>query len=71
VIAPLYPLKKHETWWLVVGANEKLLGIRKIQMGDKVENTQTLSIECEKNELTVYLICDSYIGCDIEKKVRL
>ena len=71
VFAQFYPTKKFEEWWVVVGNSStgKLLAIKKIsnfreqqqvstQLGFTADNEQI-------KDLKVFLVCDSYIGCDL------
>lgn len=78
VIAQFFPTTKFEDWWVVVGhqASGKLLAIKKIsnfksQKSTKVQMTFTIGggdfIQEGKSiaDLKLYLMCDSYVGCDI------
>ena len=76
VFAQYYPEKKSEEWWVVIGHSQsgKLLAIKKItnfKAQVAVETKLAFQIsEAEvgangKADLMVYLICDSYIGCDL------
>ena len=67
VDAPYYPNKKEENWWLVIGGNNKILGIKKITTLNKKQSV-SVSMAWEKGS-KAYLICDSYMGCDLEKKL--
>ena len=70
VHAPFYPSKKSENWWLVV-ADEKtrqLLAIKRITVGRALETRLEYvvpdSAEPGTKELTLHLMCDSYVGVD-------
>ncbi|KAF1808060.1 DEAD/DEAH box helicase domain-containing protein [Eremomyces bilateralis CBS 781.70] len=67
VHAPFYPGEKIENWWLVV-ANEKTqssYGIKRITIERKLRTKLEFTVpEPGPVELTLYLICDSYIGVD-------
>lgn len=67
VNAPYYPNRKEENWWLVIGAANKILGIKKITTLNK-KPAVTVSMGWERGA-KAYLICDSYMGCDLEKKL--
>ncbi|KIW04152.1 uncharacterized protein PV09_04959 [Verruconis gallopava] len=67
VHAPFYPMDKTENWWLVVGneGTKSLYGIKRVTIG----RTLTTKVEFTpqhpgKQELTLFLMCDSYFGVD-------
>jgi len=67
ITAPYYPRRKDEAWWLMVGAGEILLAIKRFV----VEEVANLSVGVDvegvgKIPVKVYLICDSYVGADQE-----
>jgi pre-mRNA-splicing helicase BRR2 len=70
VIAPFYPGKKEEGWWLVLGENKTktLLAIKRITL----QHRQSINIEFSAPEtvgshtLKLYFMCDSYLGVDQE-----
>jgi pre-mRNA-splicing helicase BRR2 len=70
VIAPFYPGKKEEGWWLVVGESKTktLLAIKRITL----QHRQSVAIEFQapevvgEAELKLYFMCDSYMGVDQE-----
>ncbi|CAG8581624.1 7898_t:CDS:2 [Paraglomus occultum] len=70
VVAPYYPQKKDEGWWIVVGDSKKnsLLGIKRITMNRTLEVKVdfTCPPEIGKHDLKVYFLSDSYMGCDQE-----
>ena len=76
VFAQYFPEKKSEEWWVVVGHSKsgKLLDIKKITSFKATRSVQAnLSFQLEGGdivrdgvaELKIYLMCDSYIGCDL------
>ncbi|KAK1409041.1 hypothetical protein QVD17_41306 [Tagetes erecta] len=71
VNAPRYPKAKEECWWLVVGdpESDQLLANKKVILQSKskvkLENITAPNEPGEKS-LTLYLMCDSYMGCDQE-----
>ena len=74
VYAPYYPLDKEEYWWVVIGAaNEnKLMAIKRLVIGNAASAKLNFSInESGDHSLKVYLICDSYLGVDIEDSLSL
>ena len=67
VHAPFYPLKKMENWWLVVGdeSTKNLLAIKRVTIGKKLETRlEFVPTRVGEQELTLYLMCDSYVGVD-------
>ena len=84
VYAQYYPEKKSDEWWVVVGHTQsgKLLAIKKITNFKAQVSTQAkLSFQVSETEvsngaskvanLKIYLICDSYIGCDLSEDLKL
>ena len=73
VEAPFYPGKKTETWWLVVGgANNSLLAIKKVSIGSELDMRLEFVVpEPGKQELTLYLMSDSYMGVDQDPKFEV
>ena len=74
VHAPFYPPKKMENWWLVV-AEEKTRSLLAIK---RVTIQKVLDIKLEyvvpsagEHELTLYLMCDSYLGVDQDPKFTI
>jgi len=75
VFAPRYPGRKEEGWWLVVGDAKKgtLHAIKRVSLGKK----QKVKLEFAAPErvgpadLTLYLMADSYLGCDQEYEFTL
>ncbi|XP_076951911.1 DExH-box ATP-dependent RNA helicase DExH12-like [Bidens hawaiensis] len=71
VDGPRYPKSKEEGWWLVVGDTESnaVLAIKRVNLQSKlrvrVDNISAPS-EVGKKMLSLYLMCDSYMGCDQE-----
>lgn len=75
VVAPRYPGRKEEAWWLVVGdpkANT-LLGIKRITLGaaSKVKLDFSAPSTPGAHNLMLYFMCDSYLGCDQEYEFKL
>lgn len=75
VSAPLFPKSQAEGWWLVVAdtANNKLYGIKRITIQKQI--TEKLEFmpptKAGSHKLTLYLICDSYAGCDQELEFQI
>jgi len=67
VHAPFYPSEKTENWWLVVGeeASKNLLAIKRITIAKTLQTKLEYVVPTAgKHELTLYLMCDSYVGVD-------
>jgi len=64
-----FPQRKDESWWIVVGQPDKnhLSAIKKIPLQQRTK--VKLSFEPSKlgqQDYKLYLMCDSYMGCDQE-----
>jgi len=75
VNAPRYPQLKAEGWWLVLGnpKTNELLSIKRISMKkhaltSKLEFTAP---EAGKHTFMLYLMSDSYVGCDQEYEITV
>lgn len=72
VYAPTFPKAKSEGWWLVVGdtATQSILSLRRVTLAvtSTVKLDFPLPAEPGAHELTLYFMCDSYVGCDQEYK---
>ncbi|KAL7750398.1 Pre-mRNA-splicing helicase BRR2 [Sorochytrium milnesiophthora] len=69
VIAPYFPQSKDEGWWLVVGDVKKklLLGIQRITLRRRLNVKLRFVVpEAGEHALTLFFMCDSYMGCDQE-----
>ncbi|KAH7123827.1 Sec63 Brl domain-containing protein [Dendryphion nanum] len=67
VHAPFYPADKTENFWLVVGDQKArtLLAIKKVTVGRSLQTKLEFTVtEPGKQELTLYLVSDSYLGID-------
>jgi pre-mRNA-splicing helicase BRR2 len=75
VIAPFYPFKKDEGWWLVIGntADKSLLAIKRTSFG--VQATTKLEFNAPSLvgplNCKMYLMSDSYLGVDQEFDLSL
>ncbi|CAE7947152.1 Snrnp200 [Symbiodinium sp. KB8] len=75
VYAMYYPKEKEEIWWLVVGGPKSaLVAIKRITISKAVANVK-LEIELGEDaggfDYTLYLMSDSYQGCDQEYNFKL
>merc|ERR1711953_1372133 len=75
VYSPYYSKEKEESWWLVVGGpNNALVAIKRITITKASVNVK-LDIELGEEpggfDYTLYLMSDSYQGCDQEYSFKL
>jgi pre-mRNA-splicing helicase BRR2 len=68
VVSYRYSHKKRECWWLVVGdkATNTLLSIKRVSFTAATKTKLKFNAPESQSKLTLYLISDSYIGCDQE-----
>ncbi|KAF6257784.1 RNA helicase, activating signal cointegrator 1 [Scenedesmus sp. NREL 46B-D3] len=75
VHAPRFPGLREEGWWLVVGnpKTNKLLGIKRVSFGksQRVKLAFDAPAEVGAAKLTLFFMCDSWLGCDQEYEVEL
>jgi pre-mRNA-splicing helicase BRR2 len=75
VHAPHFPGRREEGWWLVVGdsASNRLLGIKRVSFAKstRVKLTFDAPPTPGKAALTLFFMCDSWLGCDQEYEVEL
>ncbi|TPX36711.1 hypothetical protein SmJEL517_g01209 [Synchytrium microbalum] len=77
VIAPFYPSRKDESWWLVVGdpRDKTLLWIKRTTLqwkaDVKMEFVVPDGMPVGKAGLQLFLMCDSYSGCDQEFELKI
>lgn len=80
IIAPFFPQKREESWWLVVGEPKSnlLFAIKRLTLQQrsthaKLELTAPAggSVIGSGAQLVLYLMSDSYLGCDQEYKFSL
>jgi pre-mRNA-splicing helicase BRR2 len=68
VHAPRFSKPKEEGWWLVVGSTKQLLAIKRValQKRARVKLEFTAAAEPGRQDYMIYLMSDSYLGCDQE-----
>jgi len=75
VYAPFYSKEKEESWWLVVGGpNSALVAIKRITITKATVNVKLdveLGEEPGQFDYMLYLVSDSYQGCDQEYGFKL
>jgi len=70
VHAPFYPKALLEGWWVIVGdlENNSLLAMKRVSFQSSSTAQTTLSFTAPKTPATyhyrLYVLCDSYMGCD-------
>lgn len=73
VTAPRFPSRRDEAWWLVVGeaASNSLLAIKRVALNkaSKIKLEFSAPTSPGSNNLTLFFMCDSYLGCDQEYEV--
>ncbi|XP_015785684.1 U5 small nuclear ribonucleoprotein 200 kDa helicase [Tetranychus urticae] len=74
IIAPFFPQKREEGWWLVIGdpKTNSLISIKRITLAQK----QTVKLDfiapsSGDHSYTLYFISDGYLGCDQEEKFTI
>ncbi|BFZ53157.1 Pre-mRNA-splicing helicase BRR2 [Savitreella phatthalungensis] len=82
VTAPLYPLEKRESWWIVLvhssgsegsgGSGQKgLLALRRVTLAETLSIDLEFTAPAESTELSVLFISDAYAGTDLEQTLHL
>ncbi|GFR50198.1 hypothetical protein Agub_g12366 [Astrephomene gubernaculifera] len=77
VPAPHFPGRRDEGWWLVVGDSRanSLLAIKRVNLGKaartKLEFAAPPPGPDGSAHLTLYFMCDSWLGCDQEYEINL
>lgn len=77
VPAPHFPGRRDEGWWLVVGdaKTNNLLAIKRVNLGKstrtKLEFAAPPPAADGAAHLTLYFMCDSWLGCDQEYEIAL
>ncbi|CAD8198479.1 unnamed protein product [Paramecium octaurelia] len=74
VIAPNYPKPKEEQWWVLCAdrKSNRLFGNKKVSFQTNIKvDLRFQAPEAGDYDLTIYAICDSYIGVDTTSQFRL
>eukprot|EP01120_Amphizonella_sp_Union-15-10_P011280 TRINITY_DN473_c0_g1_i1.p1 TRINITY_DN473_c0_g1~~TRINITY_DN473_c0_g1_i1.p1 ORF type:complete len:330 (-),score=66.96 TRINITY_DN473_c0_g1_i1:26-922(-) len=74
VHAPFFSKEKPESWWIVIGDVKKnhLDAIKRITIGKEVNvELEFVAQDVGDKDYTVYLMCDSYAGCDQEQEIKV
>ena len=72
--APFYPKERLEGWWMVIGdtKNNQLACIKRLTITKSTDVKLEFKAPEEPGEYTysLYLMCDSYAGCDQEFELK-
>ena len=75
VIAPLFPQKREENWWVVIGDTKSnvLLSIKRLTLNQKakIKLDFTAPTSTHSHSYVLYLMSDAYVGCDQEYKFQI
>lgn len=74
VIAPFFPTKREEGWWIVVGDTKSntLTSIKRITLYQKASvKLEFMAPEPGIHDYVLFFMCDSYMGCDQEYTFKL
>lgn len=74
VIAPFYPQKREEGWWVVIGdpKSNSLLSIKRLTLQQKAKvKLDFVAPSPGHHTYTLYFMSDAYLGCDQEYKFSL
>jgi pre-mRNA-splicing helicase BRR2 len=75
VIAPHFPQKRDENWWVVVGDSKanSLLSIKRLTLSQKAKIKLDFTAPATANSYSyvIYLMSDVYMGCDQEYKFQI
>merc|ERR1711864_25686 len=71
VIAPFFPTKREEGWWVIIGDSKtnSLLSIKRLTLQQKAKfKLDFVAPRPGKYSYSLYFMSDSYMGCDQEYK---
>ena len=74
VVAPFFPTKREEGWWVVIGDHRSntLLSIKRLTLQQKAKFRLDFVAPREGSySYTLYFMSDSYLGCDQEYKFKV
>ncbi|WAR22369.1 U520-like protein [Mya arenaria] len=74
VVAPLFPQKREEGWWVVIGdtKNNSLLSIKRLTLQQKAKlKLDYVAPAPGKYNYTLFYMSDAYMGCDQEYKFSI
>ena len=71
VIAPFFPQKREEGWWVVIGdpKSNSLLSIKRLTLQQKAKvRLEFVAPAPGKHGYLLYFMSDAYMGCDQDRK---
>ncbi|CDS42389.1 U5 small nuclear ribonucleoprotein 200 kDa [Echinococcus multilocularis] len=78
VLAPFFPQKREEAWWLVIGEvkTNSLIAIKRLTLAKSIKVRLELTVPASaqgggKHEYTLFFMSDAYMGCDQEYRFTL
>jgi len=74
VIAPFFPQKREEGWWVVIGdpKTNSLLSIKRLTLQQKAKvKLDFMAPSPGKHTYTLFFMSDAYMGCDQEYKFSI
>lgn len=74
VIAPFFPQKREEGWWVVIGdpKTNSLLSIKRLTLQQKAKvKLDFVAPGPGHHSYTLYFMSDAYLGCDQEYKFSI
>ncbi|XP_019848948.1 PREDICTED: U5 small nuclear ribonucleoprotein 200 kDa helicase-like [Amphimedon queenslandica] len=75
VIAPFFPQRREEGWWIVIGdpKTNSLISIKRLTLQTKarVKLEFTAPLATGSYNYTLYFMCDAYMGCDQEYAIKI
>ncbi|XP_069475191.1 U5 small nuclear ribonucleoprotein 200 kDa helicase [Ambystoma mexicanum] len=74
VIAPLFPQKREEGWWVVIGdaKSNSLISIKRLTLQQKAKvKLDFVAPATGTHNYTLYFMSDAYMGCDQEYKFSI
>ncbi|XP_006806007.1 U5 small nuclear ribonucleoprotein 200 kDa helicase [Neolamprologus brichardi] len=74
VIAPLFPQKREEGWWVVIGdpKSNSLISIKRLTLQQKAKvKLDFVAPAMGIHNYTLYFMSDAYMGCDQEYKFSI
>ncbi|KFM69174.1 U5 small nuclear ribonucleoprotein helicase, partial [Stegodyphus mimosarum] len=74
VIAPLFPQRREEGWWVVIGdpKTNSLISIKRLTLQQKAKvKLDFVAPNAGEHTYTLYFMSDSYMGCDQEYRFNI
>ncbi|XP_019626472.1 PREDICTED: U5 small nuclear ribonucleoprotein 200 kDa helicase-like [Branchiostoma belcheri] len=74
VVAPFFPQKREEGWWVVIGDNKSnsLISIKRLTLQNKAKvKLDFVAPSQGTHTYTLYYMSDAYMGCDQEYKFNI